>query len=112
MAVAEGVGEEESEEAREARVEAALFRFELESREAKLSFVAAALAGAELTATAVDDGLGKAIGKVCLEVLAMRMWVRQELRGIEAPGSTRAVGKARRDMGESAQDGRPNEPGT
>ncbi len=98
--------EEESEEARDTRVEAALLRFEMESREAKLSFVAAALAGAELTATTVDDNLGRAIGKVCLEVLAMRLGVRQELRRLAVDGSPQPTREAPRRMGESVHDGR------
>jgi hypothetical protein len=67
-------------------------RFELRSQENRLSFVAAALIGAEQIASGIDTELGKAISVVVLRALAVRNRTRDRLREITAPPAAPTTG--------------------
>ena len=56
-------------------------RYELEAREAQLSFVAAALMGArDIASSSEEKDLARTINAVCLETILKRNEVRKELR--------------------------------
>jgi hypothetical protein len=76
-------------------------RFELRSQENRLSFVAAALMGAEQIATAIDAELGKAISVVVLRALAVRNRTREQLREL-----TPAVEQRKSGLHEANNQGR------
>lgn len=69
------------------RIAAGLERHMLESWEAKLSFVAAALVGAEQIAGTMDAELGREISRVCLRALGIRRNVRVRLREMDRPAT-------------------------
>lgn len=79
----------------DARIAAGLERHMLESWEAKLSFVAAALVGAEQIADTMDAELGKEINRVCLRALGIRRNVRAKLREMDRSPGHRTAEPAR-----------------
>ena len=81
-------------------------RFELRSQESRLSFVAAALMGAEQIASAIDAELGKAISVVVLRALAVRNRTREQLRDLTPPESAVAKGTPHEKRSASPAAGR------
>jgi hypothetical protein len=79
--------DDETTDPARAAFHAEMERFELRSQENRLSFVAAALMGAEQIAAAIDAELGKAISVVVLRALAVRNRTRQQLRDLTATES-------------------------
>ena len=74
--------EDETTDPARASFLAEMERFELRSHDNRLSFVAAALMGAEQIASAIDAELGKAISVIVLRALAVRNRTRQQLRDL------------------------------
>jgi hypothetical protein len=81
-------------------------RFELRSQENRLSFVAAALMGAEQIASGIDAELGKAISVVALRVLSVRNRTRERLRELSSTAPAQQEGRHHEGSSKGATTGR------